>query len=57
MDDTTDARYAARMRDLADLDDTELSHRVADSLLKEILTELGYHETVKAYGELYNWYA
>jgi hypothetical protein len=37
--------------------DTEADHCIADDILISILTKLGYTEIVKAYEEIYKWYA
>jgi len=37
--------------------DTEIAHHEADSVLCDLLTELGYAEVVAAYHNVDKWYA
>lgn len=52
-----DKKYAAKIRKECHSGDTELDHSDADQLLISLLNELGYTETVKAWGEVDKWYA
>lgn len=40
-----------------EMGDTELSHILADDLMCQLLTELGYAEGVRIFIEAYKWYA
>lgn len=37
--------------------DVEFDHGMADSLMKDLLTELGYEEVVSVYKKVEKWYA
>ena len=37
--------------------DHELNHHTADGLLCQLLTHLGYEDIVKAFDNVYKWYA
>jgi len=50
--------YTRRMLELTKLDVGEYGgHVVADKLLCELLTRLGYKSVVKAYEKVFKWYA
>lgn len=52
----TDERYAEEIASLSKAD-TERGHKDADTILCEMLTELGYTKTVAAFKALDKWYA
>ena len=37
--------------------DEEVAHSMADGILCDLLTELGYERLVKAFGDVWKWYA
>lgn len=52
-------KYLQKMKDVrnnADFD-TEYAHRVADQILCDLLSELGFDEVVDEYVHIYKWYA
>lgn len=57
--------FAERDKVIADLiraacpkgGDEEISHSVADKILCDLLEEIGFVETVKAFNEVEKWYA
>lgn len=64
LDKPSDAEFAKEMRQVGKehttyrgTPDTEVIHSVADDLLCELLTRLGYTETVQAFHDLDKWYA
>lgn len=58
--DRTQARdevFAAKILDTCSHGDTEGVHSAADGILIDLLTQLGYVETVKAWQSVDKWYA
>ncbi len=53
----TRAQAIARLKELAASDDTEDAHIEADSVLCELLRELGYGDVVIAWGDIKKWFA
>jgi len=60
----SDAEFAKEMRQVGEeytthtgRPDTEVVHSVADDLLCELLSRLGYVETVREFHNLDKWYA
>lgn len=54
----TDKECAEKMREILKCGgDEEVWHAKADGLLCELLEELGYVETIRAYDEIPMWYA
>lgn len=54
----SDRKYAAQISAAYCAgDDSEGSHKAADKILCEILKELGFIETVKAFEAVEKWYA
>lgn len=54
---TNDKEIAAHIRSLCFSGDIERDHGKADNVLMDLLLELGYTETLKAYNEVDKWYA
>ncbi|KKM87607.1 hypothetical protein LCGC14_1267240 [marine sediment metagenome] len=53
-----DRKYIERLQQLQkDNDDVEYIHRMADMVLRDILTELSYVELVEEYDKVDKWYA
>jgi hypothetical protein len=52
-----DETYAQKIREDCMSSDYEADHGNADDILVALLTELGYHETVKAWEAVGKWYA
>lgn len=48
--------YINELKDLHSLD-TEVSHKLADDVLCDLLCELGFDEVVEEYHEIDKWYA
>lgn len=53
----TDEEAAETMRGIAGIGDPEAAHSAADKMLTELLTLLGYPQTVEAYESVDKWYA
>lgn len=51
------SRYIWLLNQYCFLGDTEGDHSMADSMLKDLLTELGYEEVVSFYEKVDKWYA
>lgn len=49
--------YISKMKKYNHNLDTEVAHKYADSLLCEILEELGYEDIVEEYEKIDKWYA
>lgn len=54
---TNDKDIAAHIHSLCFSGDTEADHGNADNVLMDLLHQLGYTETLKAYNEVSKWYA
>jgi hypothetical protein len=57
MSDDKDRTFAERIRTEAMSGDKENDHQEADHILCELLTSLGYTETVAAFRAVDKWYA
>ena len=59
MNKDLDKETAIRLRELDIIyaDDCEERHIVADAILCDLLTILGYTEVVEAFNDLYKWHA
>ena len=55
--ETIEAKYLPRMRELIDSDDTEMAHSEADDILIDILKELGFTKLIELYEKVGKWYA
>ena len=55
--DDLNEKYLPRMKELLSGWDTERKHIDADTILCELLTELGFAELVAAFDDLDKWYA
>ena len=47
----------AKLKELQQDDDVELSHYEADQIICKLLDDLGYNDVVKEYNEISKWYA
>lgn len=52
-----DEIYAKRIENECTAGDAEVNHVKADDLLIELLKEIGFHRTVKAFENVEKWYA
>lgn len=50
-------RAIEELEALAEMSDTEAAHIMADDVLCELLTALGYGDVVEAYANVGKWYA
>lgn len=50
-------RCIEALKTLQESDDTEMAHSIADDVLCELLTELGYKDVVEEYNKIGKWYA
>lgn len=53
----TPEEFAAKMRAIAAGGDVEGCHSEADGLMLEVLTQLGYGEGCRVFGDMEKWYA
>lgn len=53
MNEELNKKYLSQMKNLS----SEFDHDIADSILCDLLEELGYHELVDAYIKLPKWYS
>jgi hypothetical protein len=53
----TPEQFAQRMRQFAEMDDSEAAHSSADGLLCDVLEALGYDEGIKVYRDMKKWYS
>lgn len=54
---TLEIKYCEKMIKLQKLYDYEVAHGEADTLLCELLTELGYKRVVEEFDKVGKWYA
>lgn len=52
-----DEEIATKLKQLHGSDDPEMAHGIADDLIIELLSSLGYTKTVDAYKGVPKWYA
>jgi hypothetical protein len=45
------------LKTLQESGDTEMAHSIADTVLCELLVELGYEDVVEEYNKISKWYA
>jgi len=50
-------KYLAQMEEQILNDDTEMAHGIADDILCDALTALGYKNLVEEYRKIEKWYA
>lgn len=48
--------YVRKLKQLLKIQDTAVAHDRADKILIELLSELGYHDIIKAYHSIDKWY-
>lgn len=53
----TPEEFAARMREIMQGGDKEIEHEVADSLMCDVLRNLGYEDGVAIFESADRWYA
>ena len=53
----TPDEFAEKMAYLYESNDTEMKHRIADDLMCEVLTRLGYEEGVQIFYNMTKWYS
>ena len=53
----TPEEFEQKMIELSMMDDKQDRHEAGDSLMQEMLTQLGYGEGVKVFEEFDKWYA
>lgn len=51
------AEYIRRLKEMQREPDTEYAHNTADTVLCDILTELGFEDIVDEYESVDKWYA
>lgn len=54
---TIEERVLEKLKKAALNRDAEVAHYDADQALCELLEEIGYHEVVKAWGNVRKWYS
>ena len=50
-------KYSKELKELQNVNDTEIAHIKADDVLCNLLMDLGYQEIVDNYNKIYKWFA